>query len=163
MRRSLCGGASFLEIIIAFAILTMCFIPVMNMFSSSGRAVQKSQNLGTAVGLAHRISQFLLAMPFDDIQNVPLPGLAIAGGPADGFFHPLVNYGNSAAGALAITKEKLPDLFGFLAKFDFRYALLVNNVTFGTGDEMKSVAVIITWREGGKNLLYKMQVYVPNI
>jgi hypothetical protein len=163
MNQRLRHGFSFLEVVIAFAILTACFIPVMNMFSTSGRAVKKSQNLGTAVGLAHRISQFLLAIPFDEIQNVPLPGRAIAGGPSDRFFHPVANFGSTAAGELAISKEEMPDLYYFLNKYDFRYALVVNNVTFGVGDEMKSVAVIVTWCEGNRNLLYKMQVYVPNM
>jgi len=145
------------------AVLVMCILPVMNMFGTSGRAVQKSQNLGFAVGLAHRISQHLFTKPFTEINSISLPGNSITDGPDDGFFNPMENFTANSAGALRVTKAQMPDLYNFLQKFDFRFSLIVNNVSFGTGDEMKTVGVVITWKEGGQNLLYRMQVNVPRI
>ncbi|HOT26961.1 MAG TPA: hypothetical protein PLU72_02155 [Candidatus Ozemobacteraceae bacterium] len=154
---------SFVEVIIAMGILAMCMLPVMTMFGSSGRAVLKSQNLAFAVGLAHRISQHLFDAPYEAIVEVPLPGNAIAGGPDDGFFNPLLNDKTTGAGALRITQAQLPELWMFLRKYDFRYSLIVNNVNFATGDQMKCVGIIITWKEGGKDLLYKLYTYVPDL
>lgn len=156
-------AVSFVEIIISMGILVMCMIPVMNMFGTSGRAVLKSQNLAFAIGLAHKISQHLLDTPFDSITEVPLPGNVIADGPDDAFFNPLANFKTTLAGALRIKKAQLPELWNFLRKFQFQYSLIVNNVNFATGDRMKCVGIIITWKEGGKDLLYKLYTYVPDL
>ncbi|HEY9072309.1 MAG TPA: hypothetical protein VIV61_18760 [Candidatus Ozemobacteraceae bacterium] len=156
-------AVSFVEIVIALGILIVCMVPVLTMFGSAGRAVLKSQNLGFAIGFAHRISQHLLSMPFDSITEVPLPGQPVADGPDDGFFNPVSNFGTTGTNALRITKAQTPDLWAFLRKYEFRYALIVNNVNFAAGDRMKCVGIIITWKEGGKDLLYKLYTYVPDI
>lgn len=156
-------AVSFVEVIMAMGILAMCMLPVMTMFGSSGRAVLKSQNLAFAIGLAHKISQHLLDTPYELIIDVPLPGSSIADGPDDGFFNPLTNNESTAAGALRITQAQLPELWNFLRKYEFRYSLIVNNVNFAAGDRMKCVGIIITWKEGGKDLLYKLYTYVPDM
>lgn len=156
-------AVSFVEIIIALGILIVCMIPVLTMFGTSGRAVLKSQNLGFSIGLAHRVSQHLLVMPFDAITEVPLPGSPIADGPDDGYFNPVANHGTQISGALRITKAQTPDLWSFLRKYEYRYSLIVNSVNFAAGDRMKCVGIIITWKEGGKDLLYKLYTYVPDI
>ncbi|HNW34684.1 MAG TPA: hypothetical protein PKM25_07120 [Candidatus Ozemobacteraceae bacterium] len=156
-------AVTLVEIVIALGILIVCMVPVLTMFSTSGRAVLKSQNLGFAIGLAHRVSQHLLNMPFDAIVEVPLPGSPIADGPDDGYFNPVTNFGSQSSNALRITKAQIPDLWSFLRKYEFRYALVVNNVNFAAGDRMKCVGIIITWKEGGKDLLYKLYTYVPDI
>ncbi len=156
-------AVSFVEVIMAMGILAMCMLPVMTMFGSSGRAVLKSQNLAFAVGLAHRISQHLLDTPYDAITEVVLPGNAIADGHDDGFFNPLINPKTSSSGALRIKQAQLPELWNFLRKYEFRYSLIVNNVNFATGDRMKCIGIIITWKEGGKDLLYKLYTYVPDL
>lgn len=154
-------GTSFLEVVMALSILLTCLLPLIHLFGSTSRTTQKSQNLGLAVGLAHRLSQHLLAMPYDAITPVSLPGVPIADGPDDGFFNPLENWSNSAASIQMITQATMPSLYAFLRKFEFRYALLVSNVSFGSGDEMKSVMIVITWKEGGQDFLYKLQIHVP--
>lgn len=141
----------------------MCLIPVTNMFGVSGRAVQKSQNLALAVGLAHRISQHLLARPYPEVVEAPLPGQSIADGPTDGLFNPLENTGTTNETLINITQSQSPDLHSFLRKYDFRYALLVTPVVFGPGDEMKSVCIFVSWKEGGQNLSYRMYMYVPSL
>jgi len=160
MRRT---GVSFIEIIVSMGILIICLVPVMSMFSTSGRAVQKSQNLGFAVGLSHFISQALLTKAFSQITSTPLSGHSLADGADDELFNPLENWQSNSSGILRITKTQMPDLYGFLRKFNFRYSLIVNNVSFGTGDEIKSVAIIITWREGGQDLLYKTYAFIPSL
>jgi len=156
-------AVSFVEVIMAMGILAMCMLPVMSMFGSSGRAVLKSQNLAFAIGLAHKISQHLLDTPYEAITEVPLPGNSLADGPDDGFFNPLTNIQSTAAGVLRIKQAQLPDLWSFLRKCEFRYSLIVNNVNFATGDRMKCIGIIITWQEGGKDLLYKLYTYVPDL
>lgn len=154
-------GTSFLEVVMALSILLTCLLPIIQLFGSTSRNAQKSQNLGLAVSLAHRISQHLYVMPYNEIQPISLPGAPIADGPSDPFFNPVENWTPAAAGVQMINQAQLPSLYGFLRKHEFRYALLVNNVSFGAGDEMKSVSIIITWKEGGQDLLYKLQVHVP--
>ncbi len=145
----------------ALGVLITCLLPIIHLFGSTSRTAQKSQNLGLAVSLAHRIAQHLYIVPFQEIQPIPLPGAPIADGGDDLFFNPVENWTTSAAGAVSINQSQMPSLYYFLRKFEFRYALLVNNVSFGVGDEMKSVSIIITWKEGGQDLLYKLQVHVP--
>jgi len=156
-------GVSFIEIVIALGLLIICLVPVMTMFSTSGRAVQKSQNLGFAVGLSHYISQVLLTKAFGQIVSTPLSGIPLADGPDDEMFNPLENWRTTNAGQQRITRAEMPDLYGFLRKFNFRYSLIVNNVSFGTSDEIKSVAIIITWREGGQDMLYKTYAFIPSL
>lgn len=156
-------AVSFVEVIMAMGILAMCMLPVMSMFGSSGRAVLKSQNLAFAIGLAHKISQHLLDTPYEAITEVPLPGNSLADGPDDGFFNPLTNIQPTAAGVLRIKQAQLPELWSFLRKYEFRYSLIVNDVYYATGDRMKCVGIIITWKEGGKDLLYKLYTYVPDL
>ncbi|HNV68610.1 MAG TPA: hypothetical protein PKO06_02850 [Candidatus Ozemobacteraceae bacterium] len=145
----------------ALSILLTCLLPIIHLFGSTSRTAQKSQNLGLAVSLAHRIAQHLYITPFNEIQNISLPGLPIADGSADSLFNPIENWTTSAVGELSIQASQLPSLYSFLRKYEFRYALLVNNVSFGTGDELKSISIIITWKEGGQDLLYKLQTHVP--
>jgi len=156
-------AVSFVEVIMAMGILAMCMLPVMSMFGSTGRAVLKSQNLAFAIGLAHKISQHLLDTPYEAITEVPLPGNPIADGPDDGFFNPLTNFKTTAAGGLRITKAQLPELWNFLRKYEFRYYLTVNDVIFAAGDRMKCVGIFITWKEGGKDLIYTLYTYVPDL
>jgi hypothetical protein len=133
------------------------------MFSTSGNLVQKTHNLGFAAGLARRISQHLMAMPFEDIQEIPLPGITLCDSSDDTFFNPMFNFSDSSAGAKRITTEDLPTFYNYLKKFDFSYSLSVSNVSFGDGDEIKDVGIIITWKESGKDLLYKTNVYIPSL
>jgi hypothetical protein len=151
------------EIMIAIMLLSMALIPVFSMFSTSGRMVTKSQNLGLAVSFAHRISQHLLAMPYDSIVDVPIPGNSIAGGPDDEIFNPVANWGTTKTSRVPINPNQMPGLFHFLRKFEFRYALLVSPMVFGPGDELKSVCVFISWREQGVDFSYRTYVYVAKM
>lgn len=156
-------GLSLTEILIAMSIAITILVPVVSMFSTAGRTVQKSIVFSFSTGLARRISQHLMVVPFDEIQEVPLPGISLCNSSEDPFFNPLINFSTSKTGQKSITQTDLPDFFKFLALYDFRYALSVSNVSFGDGDEIKSVAIIITWRENGKDMLYQTHVYIPSM
>ncbi len=156
-------GLSLTEIIIALAIAVMVMVPVTSMFSTSGQQVQKSRNFSFAAGLARRISQHLVAMPFDNIVEVPLPGVALHDSADDVFFNPLVNFSTSQSGVKKITASDMPALYDFLVQNDFKYALSVSNVSFGAGDEIKSVSILITWKEAGRNMIYRTHVYVSSV
>lgn len=145
-------GFSLLEIVIAFSILIAVMVPMMNLFGMTGKAVNKSQNLTLAVGLAHKIAQHLHALPYDQIVDRAEQPLADGG--ADGIFNPLENRTADQSGNKAITAAHLPELHGFLTKHQVRYALDV------VGDQPKDVKIIITWVEHGKNLMYSQRVYV---
>lgn len=154
---------SLTEIMIAISIAVMVMVPVTSMFSTSGQQVQKSRNFSFAAGLARRISQHLLIMAFDDIVEVPLPGQIICDAPDNDFFSPMINFASDQSGIKRIKKADLPVLYDFLDLNGFRYSLSVSNVSFGAGDEIKSVAIMITWKEAGKDLIYRTHVYVSSV
>jgi hypothetical protein len=145
-------GLSLMEIVIAIVILTIAMMPMMDVFGISGQAVAKSQNLTLAVGVAHKIAQHLLAMPYDEI--VDKPRTPLADGPDDGMFNPLINDGSDAAAGRRITQAHLPELHGWLKKFGVGYSLDV------VGDQPKDVKIQITWKEGERDLMYTLRVYV---
>ena len=147
-------GLSLLEVVIALVILMAALIPMLDLFGVSGRTVAKSQNLTLAVGLAHKIAQHLMAQPYSSI--VDLSERPLAGGPADGMFQPLINHGSDLSSGKGIKPDQMKDLYEFVGKFKVKYALDV------VGDEPKDVKIIITWEEGGRNLLYSLRVYVAN-
>jgi len=157
------SGMSLLEIVIAMSIAVVIFIPAMNMFSTTGQAVFKTRNFSFANSLARRISQHLMVMPFEDIQEIPLKGIPICDAPKGSFFGPFFNKTGSSAGEKLITQTDMPEFYGYLAKHDFRYALSVSNVSFGDGDEIKSVGIFITWKENDKDMIYRLYVYVPSL
>ena len=154
---------SLTEVILALAIAVMVMVPVTSMFSTSGQQVQKSRNFSFAAALARRISQHLLVMPFDEINEVPLPGVAIHDTPDDAFFNPLMNFSDTQSGLQRVTEVDTPVLYGFLVQNDFKYALSVSNVSFGTGDEIKSISILITWKEAGRDMIYRTHVYVSSV
>ena len=151
------------EILIAMSIAITVLVPVVSMFGTAGRAIQKSTIFSFATGLARRISQHLMVIPFEDIQEVSLPGIAVADGTDDPFFNPLINFETTSAGEKKISAENFPELHGFLTLHDFRYSLSVSNVSFGKGDEIKDVGILITWQENGKDMMYRTHVFVPSI
>ena len=152
---------SLTEVMIALAIAVMVMVPVTSMFSISGQQVQKSRNFSFAAALARRISQHLMAMPFQDI--VDIPGQSIHDAPDDGFFNPLLNFANDQSGLKRIKAGEMPSLHGFLEMNDFKYALSVSNVSFGDGDEIKSIAIFITWKETGRDMIYRTHIYVSSV
>lgn len=154
---------SLTEIMIALTIAVMVMVPVTSMFSTSGHQVQKSRNFSFAAGLARRISQHLMIMPFEEITEVPLPGMGLCDAPDDGIFNPLVNFSSNQTGIKRIKAADFPTLYEFLNQNDFRYALSVSNVSFGAGDEIKSVAIMITWKEAGKDMIYRTHIYVSSV
>jgi len=156
-------GMSLLEIVIAMSIAVVIFIPAMNMFSTTGQAVFKTRNFSFANSIARRISQHLMVMRFEDIMEIPLPGVALCDAPAGSFFGPFINETGSSGGAKSISQADMPEFFGYLAKHDFRYSLSVSNVSFGDGDEIKSVGILVTWQENGKDMMYRLYVYVPSL
>lgn len=156
-------GLSLTEIMIAMSIAVTVLVPVISMFSNAGRTVQKSMIFSFSAGLARRISQHLMVIPFDEIQEVPLPGVSLCDSPDDRFFNPLLNFSTSQSGLKRITYSDLPEFYKFLALYDFRYAISVSNVSFGAGDEIKSCAIMITWQENGKDMLYQTHVYIPSL
>jgi hypothetical protein len=160
MKRS---GLTLTEIMIAISMAVVVMIPMMSMFSASGQAVQKTRNFSFASGLARRISQHLMIMPFADVEEVPLPGISLCDAPDDPFFNPFLNFQNDQNGLKRINNTDFPELYGFLNQFDFRYSISVSNVSFGAGDEIKSVAIQITWKEAGKDMIYRTHVYIPSI
>ena len=81
----------------------------------------------------------------------------------DVFFNPLVNFSTSQSGVKKITVSDMPALYDFLVQNDFKYALSVSNVSFGAGDEIKSVSILITWKEAGRNMIYRTHVYVSSV
>jgi len=145
-------GVTLLEIIFAVVILSVAIVPMLDVFSISGRTVTKSQNLSMAVGISHKIAQHLLALPYDSI--VDQTETPIADGPNDKMFNPLENPGTSQSTELRITSGMLPEYYSFLKKLDVHYSLDV------VGDSPKDVKIIITWKEHGRNLLYPLRVYV---
>jgi prepilin-type N-terminal cleavage/methylation domain-containing protein len=156
-------GFSLTEIMISLAIAVTVLIPVLSMFSTSAQTVQKTLNFSFATSLARRISQHMVAMPFSEIESVPLPGVALYNSADDPYFCPLFNFSDNAAGAININNEDFKEFRNYLQKHDFRYALSVINVNFGDGDEMKSVAIRITWNDSGKDMMYQTNVYIPAI
>ncbi len=156
-------GFSLTEIMISLAIAVTVLIPVLSMFSTSGQMVQKTLNFSFATSLARRISQHMLAKPFSEIESVSLPGVTLYDSVDDPYFDPLFNFSDNAAGAININNEDLKEFRNYLQKHDFRYALSVINVNFGDGDEMKSVAIPITWNDSGKDMMYQTNVYIPAI
>lgn len=157
------SGLSLTEILIAISIGLAILVPVIAMFTSSGRAVQKSTIFSFATGLSRCISQHLMVKHFDEIQEVPLPGLTLYDAPDDGIFNPLLNFSKDETGVKRINLKDMPKLHAFLRQYDFRYALSVSNVSFGVGDEIKSVAILVTWQENGKDMLYQSHVYIPSL
>lgn len=151
------------EILIAITIAVTVLVPVTQLFSTSGQSVQKSRNFSFATGLARRISQHLMIMKYKNIIDIPLPGLSLCDAADNVFFSPLFNFSNDQSGVKRITAADMPALYAFLNQFDFKYALSISNVSFGTGDEIKSVAIMITWKESGKDMMYRSYVYVPSI
>ncbi len=156
-------GLSLSEVIIALAIAVMVMVPVTSMFSTSGQQVQKSRNFSFAAALARRISQHLMIIPFDDIVEVPLPGQSIHDAPDDSYFSPLMNFSDDQSGVKRIKAAEMPALYNFLVMNDFKYSLSVSNVSFGVGDEIKSVAIMITWKESGRDMIYRTHVYVSSV
>lgn len=156
-------GFSLLEIVIAISIAVTIFIPAMNMFSTAGQAVYKTRNFSFANSVARRISQHLMVMPFEDIVEVPLDGIALCDAPVGSFFGPFFNTTGSNAGVKGITQADMPEFYNYLAQYNFRYSLSVSNVSFGDGDEIKSVGILITWNENNKNMMYRLYVYVPSL
>lgn len=154
---------SLTEVMIALTIAVMVMVPVSSMFSTSGGQVMKSRNFSFAAALARRISQHLMAMPFSDINDVPLPGLSLHNATGEIFFNPLLNFSGSQSGVKKITKTDLPTLYDFLVQNDFKYSLSVSNVSFGDGDEIKSIAIMITWKEAGRDMIYRTHVYVSSV
>lgn len=157
------SGMSLLEIVIAMSIALVIFVPAMSMFSTTGQTVFKTRNFSFANSIARRISQHLMVIPFEDIVEIPLPGQALCDAPDGTFFGPFYNETGAKAGAKYIKASDMPDFYGYLAKHNFRYSLSVSNVRFGDGDEIKSVGILITWDENGKDLMYRLYVYVPSL
>lgn len=156
-------GLSLTEVMIAMSIAITVLVPVISMFTNAGRTVQKTVVFSFAGGLARRISQHLMVIPFDEIQEVPLPGISLCDSPDDRFFNPLLNFSSNSSGEKRITFEDMPAFYNFLALYDFRYAISVSNVSFGAGDEIKSCGVMITWQENGKDMIYQTHVYIPSL
>jgi Tfp pilus assembly protein PilV len=145
-------GLSLVEIMLAITILSISLISVFNLVSTSGKQMQKSQNLGIAIGIAHKIAQHMLNLPSSKIvSRVETP---IYGGAADDIFSPFENTGSSAGSAQRITAADLPKLHGFLQKYDFRYTVSV------VGNSPFDVKITVTWQEGGQHLMYALPVYV---
>lgn len=157
------SGLSLLEIVISISIAVVIFIPAMNMFSTTGQAVFKTRNFSFANSVARRISQHLMAMPFEDIVEIPPPGIALYDSPAGTFFGPFINTSGSSSGEKFITQGNMPEFYSYLAQHDFRYSLSVSNVSFGDGDEIKSVGILVSWIENNKNMMYRLYVYVPSL
>ncbi|MDD3147584.1 MAG: type II secretion system protein [Candidatus Riflebacteria bacterium] len=156
-------GLSLTEVIIALAIAIMVMVPVTSMFSTSGNQVQKSRNFSFAAALARRISQHIMAMPFEDIAEVPLPGQSLHDSADDPYFSPVINFSDNQSGIKRIKAGEMPALYDFLVMNDFKYSLSVSNVSFGAGDEIKSVAIMITWKEAGRDMIYRTHVYVSSV
>lgn len=154
---------SLTEVMIALTIAVMVMVPVSSMFSTSGNQVLKSRNFSFAAALARRISQHLMIMPFSDILDVPLPGKPLHGVDNDDFFNPLLNFSGSQSGVKKISVADTPDLYEYLEQHDFKYSLSVSNVSFGAGDEIKSIAIMITWKEAGRDMIYRTHVYVSSV
>ncbi|MBU1106708.1 MAG: hypothetical protein KKB51_08595 [Candidatus Riflebacteria bacterium] len=157
------SGFSLLEIVIAISLAVTIFIPAMNMFSTAGQAVYKTRNFSFANSVARRISQRLMVMPFEDIEEVPLPGVALCDAPDGSFFGPFFNNTASSAGLRRITQVDMPEFYDYLERYNFRYSLSVSNVSFGDGDEIKSVGILITWNETDKAMMSRLYVYVPTL
>ena len=145
-------GMSLMEVMVALTILAFSLAPVLNLAGTSGQTIQKSQSLGLAVGIAHKIAQHLMAMPYDSI--VDTPEISLADGTDDGIFNPLENPGTGINTAMRIKASDLPELYGFLQKNRFRYQLDV------VSDQPKDVKIRVLWEENGRRLEYPLRVYV---
>ncbi len=154
---------SLTEVILALAIAVMVMVPVTSMFSTSGQQVQKSRNFSFAAALARRIPQHLMVMPFDDIVEVPLSVGSIHDSPDDPFFNPIMNFSDSQSGQKRVNAADTPALYDYLVQYDFKYALSVSNVSFGTGDEIKSILILITWKEASRDMIYRTHIYVSSV
>ena len=104
-----------------------------------------------------------MVMKYSDIVDISLPGQPLCDAADNKFFSPLFNFSDDQSGAKRINAADTPELYAFINQFDFHYSLSVSNVSFGTGDEMKSVAIMITWKESGKDMMYRSYVYVPSV
>ncbi|MBF0547811.1 MAG: prepilin-type N-terminal cleavage/methylation domain-containing protein [Candidatus Riflebacteria bacterium] len=141
-------GFSLLETLIAIFILAVSLVSIIDLFGTSGRSIQKSQNLAIAVSLAHKISQHLKEVPYSSIVDVN--DIMISSGVDDGIFNPFENFGNSSDTELTLTSPALKELNDFFQKFDFSYSLQVNSYTY-----YKSILITIKWVEGFSNVAYQ--------
>lgn len=154
------SGLTLTEVMLAVSILAITIAPVMHFFSNSARQLERTSNVTFATGIARNISQKLQVLPYDVIADIDPPGIEIADGPDDFFFNPLVNPGISSDTALRIDQDSFPELYVYLKRFQFRYALSVVEVNFEDDDYVKSVDIQITWRERNRDMLYRMHTYV---
>lgn len=141
-----------MELLIAITVLSLCLVAVFELVGTSGRQMQKSQNLVIAIGLAHKVAQHLIGRPGD--QVVTRPERPIADGPDDDIFNPLENPGTSGGSVRRIRAASLPTVHGALAKHDFRYGINV------VGNSPRDVHITISWKEGSQALQYVLPIYV---
>jgi hypothetical protein len=156
------AATSLLEIIIALAIACMVIVPLSMVFNTSNVQTTRGHNFTFASSLARRVLQHVQQQPFNQIQEVPLPGELIGGNESDLYFGPMVNLGKSASSIKYLTESDFPNLYHFIRKYAFRYSISVGAVTFAPEDSVKSVSVYITWKEMGKDYMYKSHVFVSS-
>lgn len=155
------------EVLIALSIGATVLLPVTIMFSNSGRVLEKSSNLGIAAGLARYIIQGMMSMRMNEIISIPIPGVSCCDDSNDNLylryiFHLKENCGSLEKGLLSINHEQIPKLYSRLAKYEFRYSVTVSETSPSgeEGDLMKSVSVLISWKEFGVNKVYESHAYI---
>lgn len=160
-------GVSLTEILIALAVGIAILIPTTAMFSTSSKMLEKSSNLTFASGLARYIIQGMMSAPLMSIVDVPIPGISCCDDSDDNvYFRNLFNLkrdvGNLKEGRVYNTLEGNPKFFSRCAKYDFRYSISVGEASPNDvpGDIVKSVSVLITWKEFGVDKVYKAHVYI---
>lgn len=157
-------ATTLIEVIIAISIGIAMLLPIGYFFSQTGKQVSRTQNYTIAAALARRICQYVYNMPYDDVPTVNIPGKPIGGDANDYFFGKIYNLSNNSNGIKHLTENELPNLYSSLTKYHFSYVIIPCEATFqynGTYDErIKSIRVIVNWRENGKDWSYLSHVYV---
>lgn len=160
-------ATSLVEVLIALSIGIGILIPSVALFSTSSKVVEKGRNLSFASSLSRYIIQNMMTMKMDKIVSVPIPGLSVCDDSNENYyFGELFNFksdnGKFKKGNIGINKDQLPELYNYLARYDFRYSIAVGeaNPSDDISDIIKSVTVLITWKEFGVDKVYESHAYI---
>ncbi len=156
------SATSLVEVIIALSIASMVIVPISLVFNTSNRQTTRGHNFTFASSLARRVLQHVQQLPFKDVLDVPLPGVLIGEDPSDQFFGAFLNLGTTHRSVKHLTQNDMPDLYEFIKKHGFRYSISVGTVSFSAEDNIKSVTVYITWKEMGKDYMYKSHAFIAS-
>ena len=149
------------ETLIAISIALTIILPISMMFSNSSRTLEKTSNLSFAGGLARYIIQGMMTMEKDEIVQIPPPGISCCDESDDNtYFKKLFNFYNvesdldSGVTTVGI-KNCVTKLYNRFARYNYRYSISVAQIS-----GIKSVSVLITWKEFGVDKVFESHAYI---